>query len=82
MLGPLWSSSRLIQVVNTAKGMIHYTIPLSIESPCPQIAAIRLEIPTAALSAVRCEGDKLKEVVIKVQGPLDAALPSYQGELR
>ena len=82
MLGPLWSSSRFIQVVNTAKGMIHYTIPLSIESPCSQIAAIRLEVPVAELNALTCDGKGLKEVVITVKGPLDAASLSSQAELR
>ena len=85
MLGPLWSSSRLIQVVNSTKGMIHYIIPLSIEAPCPQIAAIRLEIQSAALNAISCgdvAGALPKEIVIKVQQPLNAASPSSLVELR
>ena len=81
MLGPLWTSSRLIQVINTTKGIIRYEIPLSIESPCPKVASICLEMPTAVINSFACgEAKGLKEIVIK---PLPGGAPtSFQAELR
>ena len=81
MLGPLWTSSRLIQVINTTKGIIRYEIPLAIEAPCPKVASITLEIPTAVINSFNCpESKTLKEIVIK---PLPGgASTSFLAELR
>jgi hypothetical protein len=57
---------------------------LAIEAPCPQIVAIRLEIPSAALSAISCgdyAGALPKEIVIRVKEQPEAS-PSFQAELR
>ena len=81
MLGPLWSSSRLIHVVNTTKGVIQYHIPLAIEAPCPKIASICLEVPNALINSFLCpESKTLKEIVIKPETL--GALTSFRAELR